>query len=235
LGHIFISYSRKDIDSLQMLIDELVAKDFKRDEIWYDANIEAGEHWIPQIDEHLLDASCVVVIVTKNSMSSLYVTYEWSVALGNALPVIPLLFKDSYDCIHPRLRIIHSPDCREGISENVVQQIKDSISHNSDTQHLNGLIVGAVMPTRVLVRVTLWFYVLQETEQENILLSWLMTEAFKSIAELNRNLAQLMVDKSHAFNTKQRRMCRNICNILTNIWRAFIFHSDVSDGIEIWQ
>lgn len=222
MGHIFISYNRDDVDSLQILVNELLAKGIKRDEIWYDADIKAGEHWIPHIDAQLADTSCLVVIVTKNSMKSLYVTYEWSFALGNALPIIPLLFKDTYDCLHPRLRMIHTPDCTNGVDENVIQQIKDQISENRDTQYLHKLVLDEIIPTRLLLRTALWFFDHRQTDADKKLYAELIHDSAKFLNDANIALPKLMVDKSFAFNVKQRRTCRNLCNTMSKLWSTFM-------------
>ena len=50
--YVFVSYSHKDSDRVQPLIQELKERGFR---IWYDAEIEAGSEWPEYIARRLLN------------------------------------------------------------------------------------------------------------------------------------------------------------------------------------
>ncbi|MEO1288703.1 MAG: toll/interleukin-1 receptor domain-containing protein [Chloroflexota bacterium] len=90
MSHIFISYAHADRHHLDQLLDWFKENDFAEHEIWYDA-IEGGDNWRDEISASLDEAYAVLIIITENSMESHYCTYEWSYALGQGIPLIPLL------------------------------------------------------------------------------------------------------------------------------------------------
>jgi hypothetical protein len=70
---VLISYSHADTEFVSDLRQKLEQKGYK---VWTDRDIRA--YWKKEIDECLLAAAVVVVIVSPQSMKSAYVTYEWS-------------------------------------------------------------------------------------------------------------------------------------------------------------
>ncbi len=72
---------------------------------WVDkTNLPIGATFNDGIADALWKASSVIVILTKESMQSEYVTYEWSFALGARKPLIPLLFEEGIR-LHPVLAL----------------------------------------------------------------------------------------------------------------------------------
>src|SRR5262245_56844890 len=125
MSHVFISYSHNDKDKLNQLVAKLKEADFGEDDYWYDKHIKPGGDWRDEIEDKLKEAFSVVVIVTRKSMCSTYVTYEWSWALGNGTPVVPLLFEDiPYTQIHSRLSKIHHIDCSQSLGAEVIEVLK---------------------------------------------------------------------------------------------------------------
>lgn len=215
MSHVFISYSHQNKDKLDSLLSLLKANGFNdtgdHQDIWYDNDIKAGDLWRPEIDTALNEAFAVVVIVTSESMKSPYVTYEWSWAVGSGTRLIPLLLKDSYDDIHVRLRDFHCEDCRNGIPDYIIENLKSYRLTPPDTLLLNRLILDAVTPLRILARMSLWLYEYASSGLVDYYSFQNLIEETNRVSEkIGHKLAQIMVDKSHAFTTKQKRRCREL-------------------------
>jgi len=98
MKQIFISHSTRDLKILQDMRDHLIRAGFKP---WLDPNPRPGMDWRFEIDDAIRMSDVMIVIVTPHAAQSVYVTYEWTLALENSVPVIPVVFRDTD--IHPRL------------------------------------------------------------------------------------------------------------------------------------
>jgi HEAT repeat protein len=72
--------------------------------------VRAGQDWRSEIDDGIKDAIAVVVVMSPQSAQSVYVSYEWSFALGMGIPVVPALLNLTYSALHPRLSTIQGID-----------------------------------------------------------------------------------------------------------------------------
>lgn len=209
MSHVFISYSHKDVHHRDALIAKLTEAGI---DYWYDKYIEGGRDWRDEIDIALDEAFAIVVIVTTDAMESHAVTYEWSWATGNGLPVIALIFNEEVKAkIHHALARKQWIACYESIPEHVIDVLKEYEENPPDTIYLSRLILQTIMPLRIYIRVTLWLYehcrsgsVGFETFHD------LVEQTQKRAGEAGKKLAEFMVDKSYAFTSKQRRMCRKL-------------------------
>src|SRR5215207_6639916 len=103
MGHVFISYARGDSAFARLLSDRLAAEGF---EPWRDTeSLRAGGVWAEAIDAAISEATALIVILTPESKKSEYVTYEFAFAMGEGVPVIPVLLKKTR--LHPRLEKFH--------------------------------------------------------------------------------------------------------------------------------
>lgn len=209
MSHVFISYCHADQRELDRLLTRLHDSGFTDDDIWYDHNLEAGGQWIPQIDMALAEAYAVIVVVTKKSMRSPYVTYEWSWAIGNRTPLVPLLMAGSYDDIHTRLREEFIIDCRKGIPERVANTVRNHQTLSPVELQVHKLIANTIMPFRILSRVGLWLapYSLSGAVPLETCLSLIVQARDEGELLKDDKLAALMVDKSHVFTTRHNRIC----------------------------
>lgn len=105
MGHIFISYARRDTAFVERMYAELRKHDL---EAWTDNVLSPGSDWRQEIDEAIRTAFALVVIVTPESKTSEYVTYEWAFALGIGIRVVPLILKPTQ--LHPRLEFFQHVD-----------------------------------------------------------------------------------------------------------------------------
>src|SRR5690349_2110427 len=102
MSHLFISYSHDDNEYLTDFVEKLKQTGFKDEgddkDIWIDKrSIEGGEDWREEIDTALEESFAVVILLTKNSVTSSFVLYEWAWALGNNIKVIPILVEEISD------------------------------------------------------------------------------------------------------------------------------------------
>jgi hypothetical protein len=106
--HVFVCYSRQDEDFVLELVDRL------KDEcvpMWIDQyNIQASENWVDAIDEALLAADAVLIVLSPTSVASPEVRSELRLALDEGKVVVPVLYRN---CRIPRhLREIEYIDYR---------------------------------------------------------------------------------------------------------------------------
>ncbi len=87
--HIFLSYSRKDIDMMKRLRNDL------RDSgvtVWTDENLTPGtEIWEAKIAEAIENAGALVVILSADAKQSTWIARELSYAEGHKVRIFPLL------------------------------------------------------------------------------------------------------------------------------------------------
>jgi hypothetical protein len=127
----FISYKHELNSSrlAQRLKRQLTARGIQA---WYDVELRGGEHWSAVIDSKIDNADFMIVIVTPASAQSLYVTYEWSLALGKGKHVIPLLLAGDETIVHPRMARMHHRDFRTQFEEQwelLFQDIDDILNN----------------------------------------------------------------------------------------------------------
>lgn len=106
--NVFVSYSVKD----QALADTIAA-DIGRAGLTYflaPKSIRAGEPWVDRIRTALQSCSCLVVLLSPNSIQSEWVTTEWGAAWALGKHIIPVLFRCDSAAIPPRLASLQTCD-----------------------------------------------------------------------------------------------------------------------------
>lgn len=212
MSHLFISYAHKDKDILATLLTYLKDNDFTDNQIWYD-NIDGGDNWRDEIASALDDAFAVVVIVTKNSMVSHYCTYEWSYALGQDIPLLPLLFDDvPTKDFHAPLAAKQYLDCTNEIDPNLKVTIKEHTSTPPQVKIINQMVHEAIELTHrryfILTKVGSYRYDSDYIYSDSRVIFY--EEANNTLNVLN----QLMLDKRFAFSGRQYRYCWRIIQFL---------------------
>lgn len=87
-GHIFLSYSRKDIDYVNRLYDWLVGKGFN---VWQDVNqLDAGSKWPQEIRDAIDKCGAFILVMTPDSEKSDFVQNEILRAKEKKKEIIPL-------------------------------------------------------------------------------------------------------------------------------------------------
>jgi formylglycine-generating enzyme required for sulfatase activity len=88
MGHIFISYSHKDIGYAQKLVKALDQAGFSP---WVDERLDYGSQWPLELQEHLDTCEAFIVLMTPSSLVSEWVQSELSRAKRKNKPIFPLL------------------------------------------------------------------------------------------------------------------------------------------------
>lgn len=109
-GHIFISYSKQDIDFVRYLRAMLEAENFY---VWMDeARLHPGDEWWESIVQNIDAASALIVVMSPNSLDSKWVRREILYAESVNKPIYPVLLAgDNWS----RLADIQFEDMRAGL------------------------------------------------------------------------------------------------------------------------
>src|SRR5512145_2368732 len=88
---IFITYSRKDIDFVRKLAEDLEKAGYN---VWWDlTDLRGGDDW-PRVIPAAIEASqYVIVVMSPNSAVSDWVEKEYTQALGLRKKIIPLMLR----------------------------------------------------------------------------------------------------------------------------------------------
>jgi hypothetical protein len=88
-AYVFISYSRQDKDFVGRLADTLRRAGVQA---WTDVeNIAAGANWQKEIQKGLLNASVLIYVASKHSVSSRWMNEELQAYLESQNPIIPIV------------------------------------------------------------------------------------------------------------------------------------------------
>jgi formylglycine-generating enzyme required for sulfatase activity len=91
MTQVFISYSRKDLEFVQRLADDLKTAGL---EVWYDlSGLDAGTRWGSEIQKAIKASQYFLVVISPNSIISEWVENEFLYAKNQNLKIIPLLYK----------------------------------------------------------------------------------------------------------------------------------------------
>ena len=91
MSHVFISYSRKDEAFARQLVADMQAAGLN---VWFDrTSIPAGANWDKAIEEGLVNAVAVVIILSPDSMASDNVRNEINFARDNNQLLLPVLHR----------------------------------------------------------------------------------------------------------------------------------------------
>ncbi len=96
MTQVFISYSRKDLEFVDRLANDLKATGF---EVWYDlSGLEPGTRWRQEIQAAIQDSQFFLVVLSPNSIVSDWVEREFLFASEQEIKIIPVLYQP---CILP--------------------------------------------------------------------------------------------------------------------------------------
>jgi len=110
MGHIFISYSKKDVVHAEKLINALKREGFNP---WVDIEgLGAGTHWRSRLESQIETSDAYILIVSRNSAKSKWVKEELLVAQGLGKPIFPLRIDNTKPFFG--IRTIQYEDIRRG-------------------------------------------------------------------------------------------------------------------------
>ncbi|MCB9449984.1 MAG: toll/interleukin-1 receptor domain-containing protein [Anaerolineaceae bacterium] len=96
---VFVSHKTENRDLADRVIEAIQEVGL---DVWIaPEHIPPGAKWKPKIDEAIEESIAIVVILTKESLQSQWVTYEWVYALLLDKPIFPLKFEEAE--IHEKL------------------------------------------------------------------------------------------------------------------------------------
>ena len=100
MSDVFISYSRADRFFAELLSLKLEANKIA---VWRDKDqIRGGDDWREEIDVALENCKLILIVLSKSSANSGYVTYEWARAFGHGKASLQILIEECER--HPRLQ-----------------------------------------------------------------------------------------------------------------------------------
>ncbi len=89
MDHIFLSYSFKDIERARLLREALRLYGLR---VWPDGLLTPGSPtWRAELENKIVQASCVVVILTKDTPQSSWVTAAVNHAIDSNIPILPVV------------------------------------------------------------------------------------------------------------------------------------------------
>jgi TIR domain len=93
MGHIFISYSKRDIVYAEKLINALRREGFNP---WLDMEgLGAGTHWQTRLQKEIYTCDAYILIMSRNAFNSKWVPDELVTAKTKNKPIFPLLLDDT--------------------------------------------------------------------------------------------------------------------------------------------
>ncbi len=93
MGHIFISYSKRDIVYAEKLINALRREGFNP---WVDMEgLGAGTHWQTRLQKQIYTCDVYILVMSRNAFNSRWVPDELVTAKTKNKPIFPLLLDDT--------------------------------------------------------------------------------------------------------------------------------------------
>lgn len=121
MNHIFISYSRKDMDGAQKIVDALSRENL---EIWIDWNsIPKGEDWEQEIYRGIEQAEAFLFLISPDSIRSEMCNREILHAIKNKKRILPILLRtaDMNEFLRPvagaEIQRLNWVLCRDGLDD----------------------------------------------------------------------------------------------------------------------
>lgn len=109
---VFLSYSRQDASAAERLKHDLSMRGVN---IWSDTDLRAGDPWDRVLSSALERAEVVLVLISRSSIESNWVTSEWQSALARSKRVIPVLVEGArYSDLPPGLSHIQAANLNDG-------------------------------------------------------------------------------------------------------------------------
>ena len=91
MTQVFVSYSRKDLDFVERLAEDLKAAGL---EVWYDlSGLDGGTRWGREIQSAIQQSQFFIVVLSPNSVESDWVEKEFMYAYHLKRKIVPLLYQ----------------------------------------------------------------------------------------------------------------------------------------------
>jgi hypothetical protein len=203
MSHIFISYSRRDLEVTQRIVDALSQQEL---ETWIDwRSIPKGEDWEQEIYRGIEGADAFLFLISPNSIKSVMCNKEIIHAIKNNKRILPIMLKDveTQDFQDPaaraeikRLNWIFCRNDRDDFDQ-VIEAIKETIRTDYDWLRFH-----TTLQTRALA----WHRAKQETSR--LLRGKELREIEKQIIRTGPKTEPYLTDLQRGFITRSRRAVR---------------------------
>jgi hypothetical protein len=152
MSHIFISYSREDVDFARYLRAQFETEGYR---VWMDEQrLHPGSDWWDEIENNIITCSAFVVVMSPNSAQSKWVKREILCAEDNHRPIFPILLAGK---VFGRLADLQAEDMIGGItaklSARLLMSLKTLIAPDTSKNLILQVVKGNVltMPADALV------------------------------------------------------------------------------------
>ncbi|HRF96854.1 MAG TPA: toll/interleukin-1 receptor domain-containing protein [Aggregatilineales bacterium] len=144
MSHIFISYSREDVDFARYLRAQFETEGYR---VWMDEQrLHPGSDWWDEIETNIITCSAFVVVMSPNSAQSKWVKREILCAEDNHRPIFPILLAGK---VFGRLADLQAEDMIGGItaklSERLLASLKTLIAPNTSKTLSLQVVKGNVL------------------------------------------------------------------------------------------
>lgn len=89
---IFVSYSRQDMSTVQVILEILRNNYFR---FWYDKGIKSGTEWAEELGDKIDRCDQFLVLISPNSVKSKYVRKEIAMAISNEKNILVLYLEET--------------------------------------------------------------------------------------------------------------------------------------------
>ncbi len=197
MSHIFISYSRKDLDFAQKIVDALAENDL---DTWIDwKSIPKGEDWEQEIYRGIEEADAFLFLVSPDSVTSEMCNKEIAHAVANGKRILPIVIRDAdvanfllenaKEEISKRNWIF----CREGQDD-----FEKAIAETHETIHTD--YEWLKYHTRLQVKALEW----ERTQDKGRLLRGKeLTEAEERLTENHENIPPTELQRNYVLNSRR--------------------------------
>ncbi len=122
MSHIFISYSREDVDFARYLRAQFETEGYR---VWMDEQrLHPGSDWWDEIENNIITCSVFMVVMSPNSAGSKWVKREILCAEDNHRPIFPILLAGK---VFGRLADLQAENMMGGITAKLSQRLLDSL------------------------------------------------------------------------------------------------------------
>jgi hypothetical protein len=218
MSHIFISYKREDTALRDHVVEYLMRNGIDEEDIWFDQkSIPGGAEWHNEIIEALEEAFVILVIVTSQSLKSIYVTFEWSYGLAQGKDLLPLVF-EGIDNIPAPLNNIQTEKCIVEIPSRVAWWLLEKKKVSNLTLFSAHSIFRQFLPLMISLRICLWMY-------EQLPDPFIPTRYVTISTLIGNKISNLLLEEmpefwlrhSHAFTKKQKLRYQRFDNVCKQI------------------
>lgn len=121
MSHIFISYSKKDLEFVRYLRALLHAEAFT---VWLDDELHPGEDWWERLEQQIHGCAAFLVVMSPSARDSRYVRRELLLAEHLNLPVFPVLLAGE---VWANLADLQYADLRSGLHAKLPAKLLQSL------------------------------------------------------------------------------------------------------------